>query len=69
MALETLAASCAANACPTIYTYPGADDVIVQGDFTDGTDHGIEVPTGESLVSIPAALILQAAAKIQATNG
>lgn len=66
MTLETIASSCALHGCPTIYTYPGAAEVLVQGDFTDGTPHGIRVPSGESLVSIPADLILQAAARIQA---
>jgi hypothetical protein len=61
--LTTIAQSCASNACPTIYT--DDDRILVQGDVVDRSAHGLEVPESESVVAIPAALILEAAERLR----
>jgi hypothetical protein len=67
MTLETLASACASNACPTIYAYPGDLQVLVQGHVTSGPAHGVALPDGETLVQVPADLILQAAERLRAS--
>jgi hypothetical protein len=51
-----VAAGCANDGCPTVWT----DDtgrLVIQGAVVDPADVGIDVPDGEQLVEIPAALL------------
>lgn len=57
----TLVASlCSSGSCPAVYRRDG-DTVLVQGYAVSSADAGVEVPAGELLVEIPAALLLDAA--------
>jgi hypothetical protein len=49
-----LATSCDKKDCPTIYA-TGRDTLLIQGETP--TDHGLSIPTHETLVEIPMDLV------------
>lgn len=60
--LHVIANFCSAGGCPTIYRTPSGD-LLVQGYTVD--DHSVDLPDGEALVRIPAALIAEAVRSLQ----
>ncbi|GIF72327.1 hypothetical protein [Asanoa siamensis] len=56
--LEVVANLCSAGGCPTIYRTADGD-LLVQG-YTTADNSGVELPAGEGLVRIPAALLAEA---------
>jgi len=63
VALKHLATFCGAGTCPTLYE-TDRGTYVVQG-YVVGSDVGIDVPEGESLVEIPAELIAEAVRKLR----
>ncbi|MBL7261945.1 hypothetical protein JKJ07_47515 [Actinoplanes sp. LDG1-01] len=57
--LTELAASCSGGSCPTVYL-SGKGTIVVQGYAVDGAAAGIDLPSGELLVEIPADLLAAA---------
>jgi hypothetical protein len=60
--LRVIANLCSAGGCPTIYQTP-TGDLLVQGYTVDS--HRVDLPDGEGLVRIPAALIAEAVRSMQ----
>jgi hypothetical protein len=59
VALEHLATVCGSGSCPTLYK-TNRGTYVVQG-FVVGGDVGVQPPAGETLVEIPAELLMEAA--------
>jgi hypothetical protein len=57
--LRVVAKVCSAGGCPTIYQPPTGDDLLIQG-YLVGGDGGVDLPDGEGIVRIPAALLAEA---------
>lgn len=55
--------ACDSAACPTIFA-TDRDTVVVQGYQVAPVDAGVDVPTGEFLVEIPRALLLDSSARL-----
>jgi hypothetical protein len=62
--LRPIANLCTSGSCPTIYENgideAGSKSVVVQGFVVSADQAGVELPTGEALVRIPAALLAEA---------
>jgi hypothetical protein len=58
-ALRPIANLCSSGACPTVYE-TGSGDLVVQGFSVPAGQVDLDVPEGESLVKIPAALLAEA---------
>lgn len=59
MALTRLVGECENGTCATLYSIEGTGDLLVQGYIVNdtGTLGGLEIPSGESVVRIPAYII------------
>jgi hypothetical protein len=63
IALEHLATVCGSGSCPTLYK-TSRGTYVVQG-FMVGSDVGVNPPAGETLVEIPAELLMEAVRTLQ----
>jgi hypothetical protein len=64
--VRKLAGDCASSSCPTVYA-TDRGTVVVQGYVLDAAGvKQLVLPTGESAVEVPAALILEAARQVKA---
>jgi hypothetical protein len=64
MLTKIASAACARNGCPAVYAHADGEAAVVQGYAVHPEDHGLDVPTGELLVSVPTSLLLDAASTL-----
>lgn len=57
--LRPIANICSSGACPTVYQ-ADSGNLVVQGFSVSAGQAGVDLPAGESLVEIPAALLAEA---------
>jgi hypothetical protein len=64
LTLDHVTTVCGAGSCPTVYR-TNRGTLVIQGYVVTGSDVGLNLPAGENLVEVPAALLTEAARTVQ----
>ncbi|CAN5233181.1 hypothetical protein BH20ACT9_BH20ACT9_12020 [soil metagenome] len=69
MRLTFVSGGCSGGSCPTVYATDRGTYVVQGYTVGSGEDAGLEVPSGEALVEVPAGLLHELRLRAEASDG
>ncbi|MDQ3708059.1 MAG: hypothetical protein M3387_01915 [Actinomycetota bacterium] len=69
MRLTLVSGGCSGGSCPTVYATDRGTYVVQGYTVGSGEDAGLDVPSGEALVEVPAGLLDELRTRTQASDG